>query len=96
MVKCCNKATDLDTINCYNTRTLLNKGEAAMKLNTAHEVETLDTLKNLVDAVRDLDLDSDTRRTVEFNTDTYNLISWLGESLDSIAESLKKIEAKIK
>jgi hypothetical protein len=63
---------------------------------TAHEVETLDTLKNLVDAIRELDLDSSSKRTVDFDVDTHNLISWLGESLDSIAKSLEKIEAKIK
>ena len=63
-------------------------------MNTAHEVETLDTLKNLVKAVKELDLDSDSGRTVEFGTDTYNLISWLGESLDSIAKNLEKIANK--
>jgi len=67
-------------------------------MQTAHEVETLDTLKNLVEAIRDLDLDldSDTRRTVSLETDTYNMFAWLGESLDSIAKTLEKIENKMK
>jgi hypothetical protein len=65
-------------------------------MQTAHEVETLDTLKNLVEAIRNLDLDSDTRRTVSLETDTYNMFAWLGESLDSIAKTLEKIENKMK
>lgn len=42
------------------------------------------------------DLECDRRNRIEFDTDTYNLISWLGESLDNIAKTLEKIEAKMK
>ena len=61
-------------------------------MNTAHEVETLEALQNIARALGDLECDK--RSTVEFGTETYNLVSWLGESLDSIAKSLEKIANK--
>lgn len=61
---------------------------------TAHQVETLDALNNLVEAVRGIEVSSNNK--IDFDTDAYNLISWLGENLESIADSLKKIEAKMK
>lgn len=62
-------------------------------MQTAHEVETLDTLKNLVKAIKELDLDSDTRRQVdvEFDSDAHDLIKQVGDSLHSIAKSLEKM-----
>jgi hypothetical protein len=59
---------------------------------TAHEVETLDALQTIARSLSDLECDK--RSEVEFGTETYNLISWLGESLDSIAKSLEKIANK--
>ena len=61
-------------------------------MQTAHEVETLEALQGIARALADLE--GDKRSTVEFGTETYNLISWLGESLDSIAKSLEKIANK--
>jgi len=61
-------------------------------MNTAHEVETLEALQGIARALADLECDK--RSTVEFGTETYNLISWLGESLDSIAKNLEKIANK--
>ena len=52
--------------------------------------------ENLVEVVNAIDRIADNDTTIEFNVETYNLISWLGESLDSIANTLKKIEAKMK
>ena len=61
-------------------------------MNTAHEVETLEALQEIARALGDLECDKTS--TVEFGTETYNLVSWLGESLDSIAKSLEKIANK--
>ena len=61
-------------------------------MQTAHEVETLEALQGIARSLGDLECDP--RSTVEFGTETYNLISWLGESLDSIAKSLEKIANK--
>ena len=52
--------------------------------------------ENLVEIVNAIDRIADNDTTIEFNVDTHNLISWLGESLDSIANTLKNIEAKMK
>jgi hypothetical protein len=62
-------------------------------MNTAHEVETLEALQGIARALADLECDK--TATIEFDTETYNLISWLGESLQSIANTLKKIEEKM-
>lgn len=51
-------------------------------------------LNELIQAVENITLETDS--SVRLSTDDYNLISWLGESLHSIAESLKNIEAKMK
>ena len=64
------------------------------KVNTALEVEAVDALRNIATALGDLDFDREL--TVELGTETHNLISWLGDSLESIADTLKKIEAKMK
>ena len=63
-------------------------------METAHQVETLEALKGIARALGDLECDP--RSTVEFGTETHNLIAWLGESLDSIAKTLEKIESKMK
>ncbi len=52
--------------------------------------------EKLVEIVNAIDNLTDNDTTIEFNVETHNLISWLGESLDSIANTLKKIEAKMK
>jgi hypothetical protein len=51
--------------------------------------------EQLVEIINAIDRIADNNTKVEFDTETYNLISWLGESLDSIANTLKKIEAKM-
>jgi hypothetical protein len=51
-------------------------------------------LNELIQAVENISLETDS--DVSLSTEDYNLISWLGESLDSIANSLKQIEAKMK
>jgi len=61
-------------------------------MNTAHEVETLEALQSIARALDDLE--GDRRSKIEVDTETYNLVSWLGESLDSIAKSLEKIANK--
>ena len=61
-------------------------------MNTALEVETLEALERIARALDDLE--GDRRSKIEVDTETYNLVSWLGESLDSIAKSLEKIANK--
>jgi hypothetical protein len=63
-----------------------------MKTYPAIEVETMEAISNIARALGDLECDR--RNTIEFGTETYNLISWLGESLDSIAKNLEKIANK--
>ena len=60
--------------------------------HTAHEIETLEALQSIARSLGDLECDKTS--TIEFGTETYNLISWLGESLDSIAKNLEKIANK--
>ena len=66
--------------------------------------------EQLVEVINALDRIADNNTKVEFDTETYNLISWLGDSLDTIAlrniaisstlediaNTLKKMEAKMK
>jgi hypothetical protein len=64
-------------------------------MTTAHEVETLDTLKNLVEAVRDIDVDTNPKDSYDGMSTPdhlYNISYYLGE----IVEVLQKIEAKMK
>ena len=64
------------------------------KIQTAHEVETLEALQSIARALGDIECDS--RPTVSFEIDTHNMFSWMGEQLFEIAETLKKIEQKMK
>ena len=61
-------------------------------MKTAHDVEALEALQTIAQCLGDIECDK--TATIEFGTETYNLISWLGESLDSIAKSMEKIANK--
>lgn len=51
-------------------------------------------MEELIQAVKDISLDVD--RTTQMAVDDYNLVSAIWEELHSIANTLKKIEAKMK
>jgi len=50
-------------------------------------------MEQLIDAVQSIELESSS--TVDFGVDTYNLVASIWEALDSIQNTLKKMEAKM-
>jgi hypothetical protein len=51
-------------------------------------------MEELIEAVKDISLDVD--NTTHMGVDDYNLVASIWEELNSIANTLKKIEAKMK
>jgi hypothetical protein len=57
---------------------------------------TKEQIDRIVTAIEEVGGAIGDNSTVEFSVDDYNMLSLIGENLESIANTLKKIEAKIK
>jgi uncharacterized protein YoxC len=57
---------------------------------------TKEQIDRIVTAIEEVGGAIGDNSTVEFSVDDYNMLSSIGENLESIANTLKKIEAKIK
>jgi hypothetical protein len=57
---------------------------------------TKEQIDRIVTAIEEVGGAIDNNSAVSFSVDDYNMLSLIGENLESIANTLKKIEAKIK
>ena len=57
---------------------------------------TKEQIDRIVTAIEEVGGAIGDNSTVEFSVDDYNMLSLISENLESIANTLKKIEAKIK
>ena len=57
---------------------------------------TKEQIDRIVTAIEEVGGAIDIPSEVSFSVDDYNMLSLIGENLESIANTLKKIEAKIK
>lgn len=53
-------------------------------------------IDRIVEAIDSVASELSDNSEIRLSTDDYNLVSYLGEQLESIANTLKKIEAKMK